>query len=57
MKRSSFLSKPIKLADLTFDDLYEDANSQAQHKIDAMQTKRMRALKRAIKGRAVHHIH
>jgi len=50
MKRIRVQGVPTKEASTAFDDLYYEISRDWQHKAEALQTRRWRALKHEIKG-------
>lgn len=50
MKKMRILSTPLKVSDLTYDELLEEISRDWRTKSKALQARRWRALKREIKG-------
>lgn len=50
MKRLRIHIKPTRVSDLTFDEFYDEISRDWQHKAEALQIRRWRNLKRAMKG-------
>lgn len=50
MKRERVLSKPTKVSDLTFEELYAELNSNWQQKAEALRIRRLRKLRQVMKG-------
>lgn len=51
MNRSTIVSKPVRLADLSFDELYADNNYDWRAKAARLQNRRWRILSERIKQR------
>lgn len=49
MKRTHFITRPIKVSDMTFQDLYAEISDDWKRKSQRLQLRRQRALKRAMK--------
>lgn len=50
MSRVRILHAPTKVSDMSFADLYDTTSDHWEHKAEALQVRRWRALKRAVKG-------
>jgi len=50
MKRSQIITKPTKISDITFDDLYDEISHDWQLRARRLQARRWRTLKHSIKG-------
>lgn len=50
MSRNRILTRPTKISELTFEDLYEDISRDWEHKAQALQARRWHALRREMKG-------
>jgi|GEM_PF-4728655 len=47
MKKSKILTKPTRIDDMNFDDLYEEISADMDLKIERLMERRERALRRA----------
>ncbi len=50
MKKNRILNTPTRVSDVSFEDLYDVGQDRWEQKAAALQARRWRALKRAIKG-------
>ena len=50
MKRTNIINKPIKISDLTFEELYQKVSKDWEIKAQRLQARRWRILRHEIKG-------
>lgn len=50
MKRAHFITRPMKVSEMTFHDLYAEISDDWRRKSQRLQIRRQRALKRAMKS-------
>lgn len=50
MRHNHVLTKPVKVSDMSFDDIFGDMSYEWEEKARKLQVRRMRAMKRAMKG-------
>jgi hypothetical protein len=52
MSKTHILNRPTKVSDLSLDDFYDEISTKWQQRAQSMQVRRLRAMKREMKGRA-----
>lgn len=55
MKRTHYITRPVKVSEMTFQDLYAEISDDWKQKAHRLQLRRQRALKRAMKPRTYSH--